>query len=51
MTATEGSFKSLSPTSMDAVHIRSFGPAFGLIGVLWKTPQISDTHMGISSGV
>lgn len=48
---SEGSFKSLSPTSMGAVHMRGFGPAFGPIGMLWETPQVSNSHMGISSGV
>lgn len=48
---SEGSFKSLSPTSMGAVHMRGFGPAFSQIGMLWETPHVSDTHVGISSGV
>lgn len=42
----------LEPTSMDAVHIRGFGPACGLTGVPWEMPPMSDdTHIGISSGL
>lgn len=42
----------LEPTSMDAVHIRGFGPACGLTGVPWEMhPMSDDTHIGISSGL
>lgn len=45
-----GQSQELEPTSMDAVHMRGFGPACGLTGVPWQMPPVSDTHIGISSG-